>query len=63
MKIMTKNFKDPQSPLPLRGSQTAHTRSINTPVVIPSISSACQAVNPTAGLVTQTPVSAEFNML
>lgn len=36
-KIITKNFREPQSPLPLRGSQTAQTRSINTPVVIASI--------------------------
>jgi len=61
--MIAKNFKDPQSPLPLRGSQTEHTRSIKNPVVIVSIKSACHGVNPSTGLVTQTPEFSELNML
>lgn len=61
--MITKNFKEPQSPLPLRGSQTAHTSRINTPVVILSIESACQGVNPATGLVTQIPGSPVFRIL
>lgn len=53
MKIITRNFKDPQSPLPLRGSQTAQTRRIKSPVVIASIESPCIGVNPLTRLVTQ----------
>lgn len=62
-KIITQNFKEPQSPLPLRGSQTAHTKSIKTPVVIASIKSACPEESPTTGLVTQTPEPVVFKML
>lgn len=61
--MIIKNFKEPQSPFPLRGSQTAHTSRINTPVVILSIENACQGVNPATGLVTQIPGSAVFKML
>lgn len=60
---MTKNFKEPQSPFPLLGSHTAHTKSIKTPVVIASIKRACHAVKPITGLVTQIPDSDEFNIL
>lgn len=60
---MTQNLREATSPLPLRGSQTAHTSSIKTPVVIASIKSACHTLSPLTGLVTQTPEPSELNML
>lgn len=63
MKIITKNFRGPQSPLPLRGSQTEHTRRINTPVVMVSSKTPCIGVIPETRLVTHIPDPVEFKIL